>query len=47
VLRGRFRGYSVERLLRFLIALDQDVTIEVRPKPADRPKARLTVAEPA
>ena len=46
VLRGRFRGYSVERLLRFLTALDQDVTIEVRPKPADRPRGRLSVAEP-
>ncbi len=46
VLRGRFRGYSVERLLRLLTALDQDVTIAVRPKPADRPKARLTVAGP-
>lgn len=45
ILRGRFRGYSVERLMRFLTAFDQDVTIEVRPKPADRPEARLTVAE--
>jgi hypothetical protein len=36
----------MERLLRLLTALDQDVIIEVRPKPADRPKARLTVAGP-
>lgn len=30
--RGRLREYSVERLLRVLNALDQDVTIVVRPK---------------
>jgi predicted XRE-type DNA-binding protein len=46
MLRGHFRDYSVERLMRFLTAFDQDVTIEVRPKPADRPEARLTVAGP-
>lgn len=47
LLHGHFRDYSVERLLRFLTAFDQDVTIEVRPKPADRPKARLTLVESA
>jgi predicted XRE-type DNA-binding protein len=31
LLRGRFEGFSVERLLRFLNALDQDVKIVVRP----------------
>ncbi len=46
LLRGHFRDYSVERLLRFLTAFDQDVTIDIRPKPADRPRARLAVAEP-
>jgi predicted XRE-type DNA-binding protein len=34
---GRLAGFSVERLLRFLMALDQDVTISVSPKPLDRP----------
>jgi|ERR1700679_1982480 predicted XRE-type DNA-binding protein len=31
MLRGEFRQFSVERLLRFLVALDQDVEIVVRP----------------
>jgi predicted XRE-type DNA-binding protein len=32
MLRGEFRQFSVERLLRFLVALDQDVEILVRPR---------------
>ena len=31
MLRGDFRQFSVERLLRFLVALDQDVHIVVKP----------------
>jgi hypothetical protein len=31
MLRGKFRQFSVERRLRFLVALDQDVEIVVRP----------------
>ena len=31
MLRGEFRQFSVERLLRFLVRLDQDVEIVVRP----------------
>jgi predicted XRE-type DNA-binding protein len=31
MLRGDFRQFSVERLLRFLVALNQDVEIVVRP----------------
>ena len=31
MLCGEFRQFSVERLLRFLVALDQDVEIVVRP----------------
>ena len=31
MLRGEFRQFSVERLLRFLVALDQDVRIVVKP----------------
>lgn len=41
VLRGRFRGYSTERLMRMLTAFDQDVEITVRP----RRKKRGTVGE--
>ncbi|SRR5579883_1163256 len=38
LLRGRLRGFSLERLLSFLIALDQDVDIVVRPKAAEQPQ---------
>jgi predicted XRE-type DNA-binding protein len=31
MLRGEFRQFSVERLLRFLVKLDQDVEIIIRP----------------
>jgi hypothetical protein len=31
MLRGEFRQFSVERLLKFLVALDQDVEIVVKP----------------
>lgn len=31
MLRGEFRQFSVERLMRFLVALNQDVEIVVRP----------------
>jgi predicted XRE-type DNA-binding protein len=31
MLSGEFRQFSVERLLRFLVALDQDVKIVVKP----------------
>jgi predicted XRE-type DNA-binding protein len=32
MLRGHFHQFSVERLMRFLVALDQDVEIVVRPR---------------
>src|ERR1700690_187471 len=38
MLRGEFRQFSVERLLHFLVALDQDVEIVVKPH-ADRNNA--------
>jgi hypothetical protein len=31
ILRGRYRGYSVARLMRMLTAFDQDVEIFTRP----------------
>jgi predicted XRE-type DNA-binding protein len=45
MLRGHFRQFSVERLMRFLVALGQDVQIVVRPAPAARRSkaAHLTV----
>lgn len=42
MLAGQFRGYSVERLMRFLVALGHDVEIVV--KPARRNGAQLRVA---
>lgn len=42
MLSGQFRGYSVERLMRFLVALGQDVEIVVKPR--RRSAAELRVA---
>src|SRR6266700_7153033 len=42
MLAGRFRGYSVERLMRFLVALGHDVEIVVKPR--RRGTAELRVA---
>src|SRR5271165_5404161 len=42
VLAGQIRGYSVERLMRFLVALGHDVEIVV--KPLKRGSAELRVA---
>jgi predicted XRE-type DNA-binding protein len=45
MLKGHFRQFSVERLMRFLVALGQDVEIVVRPVSAARTKAaQLTVS---
>src|SRR5579871_964910 len=40
LLRGRFRGYSIERLMNFLTILGKDVDIVVRSKPKTRRTAR-------
>ena len=42
LLNGRFRGYSVERLIYFLNELGHDVDIVVKSKPRHR-KARVNV----
>jgi len=47
MLRGDFRQFSVERLLRFLVALGQDVEIVVRPHRDARTAAQLRVADEA
>lgn len=39
--RGRLEGFSIERLVRMLNALDQDVRIVVQPKPASRRRGTL------
>lgn len=44
MLRGEFRQFSVERLLRFLVALNQDVEIVIRPHRGQGDGAALRVA---
>jgi predicted XRE-type DNA-binding protein len=44
MLRGEFRQFSVERLLRFLVKLDQDVEIVVRPHRGRHNAATLHVS---
>jgi predicted XRE-type DNA-binding protein len=45
LMRGRLSGFSTERLLRFLNALDRDVLIVIRPSPSRRHGALRVVAE--
>ena len=40
----KLAGFSVERLMNLLTALDQDVEIVIRPKPRSRKVARISVA---
>lgn len=44
MLRGDFRQFSVDRLLRFLVALGQDVEIVIKPHKGKREPAALQVA---
>ncbi len=44
MLRGEFRQFSVERLLHFLVALDQDVEIIIRPRRDGRNAPALHVS---
>jgi predicted XRE-type DNA-binding protein len=44
LLSGNFRQFSVERLMRFLVMLGQDIEIRLRPAQTSRSKgARITV----
>jgi predicted XRE-type DNA-binding protein len=43
LVRGRVRRFSLERLERFLNALDLDVTIRVTPRPAEKERSGITV----
>lgn len=43
LIRGRFRGYSIDRLMIFLVALDQDIEITVRSKPKGRSAGQVSV----
>ena len=44
MLRGEFRQFSMERLMKFLVALDHDVVIAVSEHRAKREPAALRVA---
>ena len=43
LLRGRTRGYTVDRLLRFLMAFGQDIEIRIRKRPKSRRQSRMAV----
>jgi predicted XRE-type DNA-binding protein len=43
LLRYKLDGFSVERLMTFLTALDRDVEIVIRKKPRSRPVGRISV----
>ena len=44
--RGHLRGFSADRLFRFLNALGHDVEIRVKTKPVARERARVHVVAP-
>jgi Helix-turn-helix domain len=44
LLRGHFRDFSLERLLRLLLALDRDLEIVIRRRPRSRTRSRLSVS---
>jgi predicted XRE-type DNA-binding protein len=44
LVRGQFRGYSLERLFKFLNAFDLDVEVNVKSKPEDRERSYTTVS---
>ncbi len=40
--KGNFREYSVERLMGFLTAFDQDVEIIAKPRQKDSPRSQIS-----
>jgi predicted XRE-type DNA-binding protein len=44
LVRGRLAGFSLDRLVRFLVLLGSDVEIVVKPRPRAARRARLVVA---
>ncbi len=43
LVRGRLTGFSIDRLLRFLVAMDRDVQIIIRPQLRRRSGGRVNV----
>ena len=44
LVRGRLAGFSLDRLVRFIVLLGSDVEIVVKPRPRAKGRARLLVA---
>jgi predicted XRE-type DNA-binding protein len=44
LVRGQFRGYSLERLFKFLNTFDLDVEVSVRSKPENRERSLTTMS---
>jgi predicted XRE-type DNA-binding protein len=44
LIRGQLTGFSIERLIRFLLRLGQDIRITVQANPRRRSQARVLVA---
>lgn len=44
VVRGNLNQFTIDRLIKMLMAFDQDVHIELAPKPKSRDHAIMTVA---
>jgi len=44
VVRGNLDQFTLDRLIKMLMAFDQDVKIELSPKPSSRNRAMMTVA---
>jgi predicted XRE-type DNA-binding protein len=47
LIRGRLSGFSIERLLRFLLRLGTDVSITIKPRVRTRSKPRAKTARRA
>jgi predicted XRE-type DNA-binding protein len=45
LVRGRFSGYSIERLFKYLNALDRDLEIIVKPSSGKKHRVKVTVAK--
>jgi len=43
ILNGRLKGFSLEKLLLLMVALDQDIEIRVKRKPRNRERGHLRV----
>ena len=41
LVRGRLSGFSIDRLFRFLTALDRNVEVSVTPKPEAQPHGQM------